>query len=598
MAGAPAQAQSLLGFLIQRGGIKEESGELKSMGALRQRPGLINNKTGLSHDYAREAAVEAGFLHPDASVTDLRTAIGEELAGRRQVRQGEAGADMFEGEQAKGGRLNDQYREQSKARILMAEEDAGQRLSPEEIEHASELHMRGDIHPDEALRQASEAYVDKLLQRQANQNAFSGEAGLPSGATQQAMGLKGGLKSETKGAAGPLVSAEDAAKLRAADAGWRQFKQDSAGKIGDVLRTGPQAVVDSEVGRRLFGASRARPEDVAQFIKTAGSQAKGMEAARQYLAHEMRQAGVVRDDGTIDLRKHAAWYARRRDTIGQLGGDLDQRIGTAAAAQKTLEAVTAEHEGRIAAFQKSAAAKFIEADPKVAFGKAVGEGRANGDKAALKLMDAVKGDPAALEGLKAAGVEYIVDRFRAASPSGAGEDFIKAKNFRDFIRANAPFLRRLYGGQGMQRFESVAAELRNLAQKTQTLAGSATEANRSARLRLGGHATGHTSGWTMLVGEHLGEHLGEVLGHGMIGSALGVAAAPLIGMLRQKGIKTVQDLVQQAMLHPELALELRQRFGARAPGPVYWRRVAMRLGQTLASVPHGQATPGVSQSRE
>lgn len=53
---------SLVRFLKARGGIREESGELKAMGLHRRFPGLVNNRAGLSHDYAREAAAEAGYF--------------------------------------------------------------------------------------------------------------------------------------------------------------------------------------------------------------------------------------------------------------------------------------------------------------------------------------------------------------------------------------------------------------------------------------------------------------------------------------------------------------------------------------------------------
>lgn len=98
-AAAKPPPQSLLSFLRQMGGVKEHQGELKSRGILRRYPGLLNNKTGVPLDRAREAAIEAGYpvgnydhleRQSSATVADMVDAIdqhpfykyGEEPVGR------------------------------------------------------------------------------------------------------------------------------------------------------------------------------------------------------------------------------------------------------------------------------------------------------------------------------------------------------------------------------------------------------------------------------------------------------------------------------------------------------------------------------------
>ena len=56
-----SQPQTLVGFLKSIGGLRDCS-ELRARDARRVWPGLVNNKRGLSLDYAREAAAESGFL--------------------------------------------------------------------------------------------------------------------------------------------------------------------------------------------------------------------------------------------------------------------------------------------------------------------------------------------------------------------------------------------------------------------------------------------------------------------------------------------------------------------------------------------------------
>lgn len=76
--------QSLLQFLRSRkvGGITDPNGELKG----RDAGSLINNKSGMDIDYAREAAEEAGFITGTdefnrSTVQDLLDAIDREMAG-------------------------------------------------------------------------------------------------------------------------------------------------------------------------------------------------------------------------------------------------------------------------------------------------------------------------------------------------------------------------------------------------------------------------------------------------------------------------------------------------------------------------------------
>lgn len=80
-AEAEVMGQSLVGFILKAGGLQDFQGDLKSRDAGKQRPGLINNATGVALDYAREAAVEAGYLPEGADINDLLDAIDAELRG-------------------------------------------------------------------------------------------------------------------------------------------------------------------------------------------------------------------------------------------------------------------------------------------------------------------------------------------------------------------------------------------------------------------------------------------------------------------------------------------------------------------------------------
>lgn len=73
---------SLLTFLIRKGGVRDTGGDLVAMDAHRRRIGLVRKRGGVSLDYAREAAAEAGYIPADSYESDLLAAIAEELRGR------------------------------------------------------------------------------------------------------------------------------------------------------------------------------------------------------------------------------------------------------------------------------------------------------------------------------------------------------------------------------------------------------------------------------------------------------------------------------------------------------------------------------------
>lgn len=81
---------SLLSFLIKRGGLKDEHGELTALDARKGRVGLINNKYGIGLDEARELAVQYGYFGTVAqndpsqtTVSDLLDLIDKELRGQK-----------------------------------------------------------------------------------------------------------------------------------------------------------------------------------------------------------------------------------------------------------------------------------------------------------------------------------------------------------------------------------------------------------------------------------------------------------------------------------------------------------------------------------
>lgn len=78
---------SLLSFLRKKGGLKDDSGELKAMDAGKSYVGLVNNKTGRTLDDMAIEAWEAGYFpefNERPAVDDLIEAIRDELSGNKR----------------------------------------------------------------------------------------------------------------------------------------------------------------------------------------------------------------------------------------------------------------------------------------------------------------------------------------------------------------------------------------------------------------------------------------------------------------------------------------------------------------------------------
>lgn len=80
--------ESLLDFIVSKGGLRNDS-ELAAIGLTPQtRPGIIREK-GLTLDGAREAAAEMGFIEHGGYISELLDLLEDSVRGRRVVRPGD-----------------------------------------------------------------------------------------------------------------------------------------------------------------------------------------------------------------------------------------------------------------------------------------------------------------------------------------------------------------------------------------------------------------------------------------------------------------------------------------------------------------------------
>ena len=115
--------------------------------------------------------------------------------------------------------------------------------------------------------------------------------------------------------------------------------------------------------------------------------------------------------------------------------------------------------------------------------------------------------------------------------------------FRDFIDQHKRALIKMFGGQGVQNLEKVAAELRTQAYSAQAARGSPTASYLIGTEKSGLH--GATSSHSML-GALIGGHAG-----GLIGSVAAAGGMAVKDAITAAGLKTRNDIVAAMLLSPD-----------------------------------------------
>ncbi len=337
--------------------------------------------------------------------------------------------------------------------------------------------------------------------------------------------------------------------------------------VGEVLRGGPRSgtfrTADSDVPATLLEAG-AKGSDVINAYMAAG----GTPEAVSHLAAFALRQNAMRADGTIDPAKFAVWSHRYASALSAVP-EVRERFNTAASAQDAVEATMGQHAEAVRALQATAAGKFLgNADP-VAQVNSILRGRtAQADMADLAAVTA--NNPDARAGLQRAVAELILRDMKTdqATVTG-GETQLRSAQLQAFIRKSSPALREIMTDRQVNTLQAVVDDLQRSSLSvsgTKVPGGSDTIQNKGATAMTLGRALMAESKNSMVAGgAGAGAMLGMILGGpaaGALGGAAGGATAlagRAVGAARAAGMKTVDDLVREAMLRPEVAQVLLQR---------------------------------------
>ena len=422
-----------------------------------------------------------------------------------------------------------------------------------------------------------------------------GGQGGSQGASQERPGIGGGDSAVATEAATatepeltPNFTPEAEARYRTANAAHAERAQtfENAPGVGQVLasgqRKGEWKLGDSQVAATIFNAGKGAAERIQAFLKAGGDNASLVSDLKDYAAFDLRRAAEDAD-GTLNPAKAEKWLKSHSEALSAFP-ETQAAFRTAAAARTTMDEAAARHLAERQAFEKSAAAKFLgDADPTATVGRILKSDTA--DATMRQLASLTARDPAAREGLRKAVADYMLQELRSNALAGdTAERAFKSDTFQTFIRRAAPALRHIMEPEEIEGLQNVAADLQQANRSivgTKLPGGSNTAQDLAAGDKHGG-------GKPSVVGTLVAmEAAGEAMHHatGNIGRLAGMVAAPVFNAMRSRGLAKVDDLVTEAMLHPNLARALIAKVPPGSFAKPVWQNAAKQitaLGATSA----------------
>lgn len=594
LEGAKRAPQDLVGFLIQQGGVIDQTGDIAAMGgdAIHHKSaGRLINPKGITPDYAREAAEQAGYLRPNSTVNDLYDAIGEQVSGRPVYTQSEQAEGMLAKQASSQQARQDNRYWQAREKVGQVEDRTGVKLNSDDADAAAKLVSQG-MSPEDAHRSVITSREDLELQRNAQHNAV-GSPGLPL-AEQMNLSLPGGNAAMP---ANPRYFTPDeiTARGQIKDLKTQLAQNYSGGSVGDILAYGESSsgaknivpeisrtrggfnTTDADVMSKIWDGTRNENANIQQFQKAGGD----LDNLKSWAADDLRQNAVDPITGDLDPAKYAKW---RRDHRAGLNSapELKGAFDGVDAAQQTMQAVAESNAAKLADYNSQAVSHFLGNNPETAV-KSMFENGLSGDNT-RDVLGKLGNDPAANAGLRRAVGDYVGDRYQPLTQTGSTiNDAAKAKDFNGFLTKNKDALTQLYGEDGYKQFQQIGKQMTDRS-------SNASSALRSAPPGAGGPSGGPGHGLTgkLLVAEIGAEAIKHTInaaadvipGAKPIGMAIG-GAAWIGSRIRSAGIKTQGQLLNLSALNPTTVgkqlLDISARYNDTI-APQMSRRLAAAIG--------------------
>lgn len=288
--------------------------------------------------------------------------------------------------------------------------------------------------PLQVVRESDKQYLERMTKDY--QRLVGGELPIKSSHTPEAIKKLEGHIADIRGVLSQASPGQDVgAAMRAYNkyASEDYFGRFKKGAVRDVLRKGDEAA-GTRIKIEQIPAKFKTVSGADDFIRAVGPE-QARETMRGNLGYDLLQSATG-PDGKIVTKKLDAWLGKNKALLERYGMANDFK-GLEKAQRAVDDAV-----GIAAEFEKSAAAKLIGTDPEKVIGKII-----SGEKSGAMMQQVVqslKGDKAALNGLKNAFGEYIKSQAETTWPGVASGYTTSQAQVTRLMRKSSEAARVLY----------------------------------------------------------------------------------------------------------------------------------------------------------
>lgn len=275
----------------------------------------------------------------------------------------------------------------------------------------------------------------------------------------------------------------------------------------------------------------------------------GSKAAQAQADTVAKQASSSASLATKEAEREAAQRIKAAQAVSstiskEARARADDEISAAAKAQKA----------EVDEVQRSRLGQLMNLDDPQDVTRSIGSifNRQDAMKEMRKVRNAVDADPEAKSGLRKAIVDHITSKFvgnTEAATSGAAS--VRSDQFQTFVKNHARTLEAAgFTKDEVANMQAVAADLQraNRSMSAVKNPGGSNTAQDTFAAQKGDRATTVLARVLLAAGA-----TGGFLTGGGLGAATGVLGAKVVSGMREAGIKSVDDIVADAMLNPERA---------------------------------------------
>lgn len=307
-------------------------------------------------------------------------------------------------------------------------------------------------------------------------------------------------------------------------------------------------------------------ETVRAFLKASKNDPDAIGAMADHVLDPLRHGAILADSGALSPSKFAKWkvdYGPAIRAIDEALPGFSDRFASAAKASDAMMEAGRIREQAVDTFQKSEAGKLLgdlgknePVEVENAVGKVLTDQNHGPTRMAELVSQAEASGSGALDGLRKAGVDWMLRKFSTTAEAGtSGKTLISGAAFQKFVVDNRAMLGKLYGSDGLGRLAAVAKDLERAnrpitATRIKGSPGTAHDIGASA----GKHGGSHSGGALSMLGGIIAAH--EMGFHNHYALAAGAAASLgryAINTLRSAGRERADELVRDALLNPERA---------------------------------------------